>query len=52
MAIRRGLGGLEARTIADLAAEGKTLFTLGDLQAKLGSRLKARKMASKLVKKQ
>jgi len=52
VAIRRGLGGLEARTIADLAAEGKTLFTLGDLQAKLGSRLKARKMASKLVKKQ
>lgn len=52
MTIRRGLGVLETRTITDLVAEGKTLFTLSDLEGKLGSRLKARKMASTLVRKQ
>ena len=48
---RKGLGGIEARAIADLVAEGNNIFALGDLEAKLGSRLKARKMASKLAKK-
>ena len=51
MTIRRGLGVLEARAITDLVAEGKTIFTLEDLESKVGSRVKARKMASRLVEK-
>lgn len=51
MTIRRGLGVLEARAVTDLVAEGKTIFTLEDLEGKVGSRLKACKMASRLVEK-
>ena len=48
---RKGLGTLEAEVLSELNAEGKTVFSIDELAAKTGSAVKARKMASKLVKK-
>ena len=49
--IRKGLGALEAEVIADLVSEGKVIFSIDELAEKTRSQVKARKMASRLVKK-
>ncbi|MFA5246529.1 MAG: type IV toxin-antitoxin system AbiEi family antitoxin [Candidatus Micrarchaeia archaeon] len=49
--IRKGLSAAEAKAISDLASEGKTIFSIDDLAKKVGSRQKARKLASNAARK-
>lgn len=49
--IRKGLGAYEAKVVSDLVSEGKVIFSISELAEKTGFRDKARKIASRLVKK-
>lgn len=49
--MRKGLSASEAKAISDLASEGKTIFSINDLAGKVGSRQKARKLASNAARK-
>lgn len=49
--IRKGLGASEAKIVSDMVAEGKRVFSIGELAQKAGSREKARRIASRLVRK-
>jgi len=48
---RLGLGAAEAKVLSDFSAKGKSVFSISELELELGSAVKARKMASKLVTK-
>ena len=49
--MRKGLSIFEAEVISNLVSEGKIVFSISELAEKTGSRIKARKIASKLAKK-
>lgn len=49
--IRKGLNSTESGLISDLMAEGKAIITIKDLNEKLHSPVKSRKLANNLVKK-
>lgn len=49
--IRMGLGASESKILSDLAAEGKTVFSIEELAEKTKSKAMARKMGSDLAKK-
>ena len=48
---RKGLGSAESSILSAFASEGRTIFTIHELTEKIGSKEKARKMASLLAKK-
>lgn len=49
--VRLGLSLFESKVLSELAGEGKTIFSIEDLTKKIESKIKARKMASSLVRK-
>lgn len=49
--MRLGLSEFESNILSSFAAEGKSIFSMKELEEKIGSNVKARKMASSLCKK-
>jgi predicted transcriptional regulator of viral defense system len=49
--IRLGLGSIESKILSDLAAEGKSIFTVEEVAKIVGSKEKANKLVSLLAKK-